>query len=295
MRLVICLVFLPLFSFGQIKEFDNLELLYDQGHYARVYRKANRLLNNPEYDYSLLPKYYKSISMFQLYRNEKWRRKNSSALDEAVELFIQIRKEDQGGRLINAHYYEIQSLKKDLLSFSEGLKQQGDLKLKVKINEAIQKAFQGITGLEELESVVAKVDESRYNKGFKDGDVRPKLVEYAQTFVGTPYRPGGMDTQGFDCSGFTCFVFKEFKIELPRIARDQQRTGEKIKIKDAQPGDLVFFDSGGGVNHVGIVVLNQNGMIKMVHSSTSQGIVITDIESSAYWNKRLHSVASFLK
>ena len=54
------------FAFGQNPKFDKLEMLFDQGHYKRVYRKANRLIDDPEFDFSYLPKYYKSLSLLQL-------------------------------------------------------------------------------------------------------------------------------------------------------------------------------------------------------------------------------------
>ncbi|MFM8242900.1 MAG: hypothetical protein ACKN86_08860, partial [Crocinitomicaceae bacterium] len=59
-------LFLPFISFAQHPKFDKLEQLYDQGHYALVYRKSSRLLDNPEFDFSKLPIYYKSISSLQL-------------------------------------------------------------------------------------------------------------------------------------------------------------------------------------------------------------------------------------
>lgn len=295
MRLFVVLFMVISFqSFGQVKEFDHLEMLYDQGHYSKVLRKSNRLLDKPEYDFSLIPSYYKSLATFQLYKTEKFRRRNPNALKEAAELFEKVKREDQGGRIFSAHYYEVQSLKKDLQSFAEGLKQSGNQQLYTEVNQTIRSVFAGIVGLDELESIVEVVKPSSVKEVKGATDLRVQVVEYAQSFVGTPYRPGGTDPQGFDCSGFTTFVMKEFNKNLPRRAVDQQKEAAKIRVKDALPGDLVFFDSGSGINHVGIVVVNQNGSIKMVHASTSQGIVVTDIESSSYWSKRLHSVGSVL-
>jgi peptidoglycan DL-endopeptidase CwlO len=293
MRGLVILFFLSAFSgYSQVKEFDKIEMLYDQGYYAKVLRKSNRLLDKPEYDFSLIPTYYKSISMLQLVKDEKFRRRNPNALKEASALFEKVKREDQGGKIFTAHYYEIQSLKKDLQSFAEELKQNGENELFAEVNSTIKSVFSGIVGLDELESIVTAVQPTDYKDLKGVSKTRLELVRYAQQFVGTPYRPGGIDPQGFDCSGFTTFVMKEFNVELPRRAQDQQRAFTKVKQKDARPGDLVFFDSGSGINHVGIVVVNQDGNIKMVHASTSQGIVVTDIESSAYWSKRLHSVAT---
>jgi len=288
------LFFIPLIAASQIKEFDKLEMLYDQGHYTKVLRGANRLLDNPEYDFSLLPLYYKSVAMFQLYRNDKWRKRNPKALEEAVELFQMVKREDQGGKIFSAHYYEVQSLKKDLQSFAEQAKQNGDEALHARVNNTIKTVFSGIVGLDELESIVERVEDKEVKEAVGHKGVRTEIVSFAQNYVGTPYKPGGMDPKGFDCSGFTTFVFNKFGKQLPRTANDQQKLAKKVDLKKAQSGDLVFFNSGNGVNHVGIVVVNQNGAIKMVHASTSQGIVITDIESSSYWSKRIHSAGAYL-
>jgi hypothetical protein len=294
MRLIFLLLLAPFFAVGQVKQFDKIEMLYDQGHYSRVLNRSNRLLDNPEFDFSLIPSFYKSLAMFQLYRDDKWRRRNSKAFDEAVTLFLMVKREDQGNRLFTAHYYEIQSLKKDLQSFALDLKQTGNEELFIKVSKTIKTVFSGIVGLDELEAIVEKVEVESVEHTAGDQSVRASIVNFAQKHVGVPYKPGGLDPKGFDCSGFTSYVFEEHKTILPRIARDQQKSARKIDMKAAQPGDLIFFNSGSGVNHVGIVVANQNGAIKMVHASTSQGVIITDVESSSYWNKRIHSVGSYI-
>ena len=82
------------------------------------------------------------------------------------------------------------------------------------------------------------------------------IVQYAEKFVGVPYVWGGISTRGFDCSGLVKFVFGHFKISLPRVASEQQKTGVNVNLKDIQPGDLVFF--GDPAHHVGIYVGNGN-------------------------------------
>ena len=60
---------------AQNPKFDRLEMLFAQKHYKRVHRKANRLLDKPEYDFSMLPTYYKAMSLFQLAQNHYWNNK----------------------------------------------------------------------------------------------------------------------------------------------------------------------------------------------------------------------------
>ncbi len=87
---------------------------------------------------------------------------------------------------------------------------------------------------------------------------RNKLVNYACQFVGNPYVWGGTSlTKGADCSGFTLKVFEHFGIKLPRVSRDQAKTGTRIKSDQMKPGDLVFYaNSSGTINHVGIYIGN---------------------------------------
>lgn len=80
------------------------------------------------------------------------------------------------------------------------------------------------------------------------------VVEYAKQLIGIPYRAGGTTTAGFDCSGYTSYVFKHFNVDLPRIAADQTSVGAVVNKADLQPGDLVFF--GKSIYHVGIYVGN---------------------------------------
>jgi cell wall-associated NlpC family hydrolase len=82
---------------------------------------------------------------------------------------------------------------------------------------------------------------------------RAKVLREAAKLKGTPYRYGGTTTRGFDCSGYTGYVYKKAGKKLPRTSRQQYSATKHISRKAAKPGDLVFFKSGGGgVYHVGI-------------------------------------------
>lgn len=283
---------IPLINFAQNKQYDKLEMLYDQGHYKKVLRNSDKLLRKPEHQQAILPHYYKSLAQLQLFRNEKWRKKNPKALEEAVQLYAEVKRRDKDGKILKAHSFEIQSLKRDYDYFLEELEQ--DKKSNAKLIERVRTVYKSLfLNVEDIQDANDKVTAPPVVTNISD--LRKNLVKFAYKHQGTKYRSGGNDPNGFDCSGFVNFVFSEFKIDLPRISRDQQKLATPLKAIDVQPGDLVFFASGSGVNHVGIVVENKNGFITMIHSSTSQGIVVTDIDTSNYWKNRVHSYGTFLK
>jgi cell wall-associated NlpC family hydrolase len=105
----------------------------------------------------------------------------------------------------------------------------------------------------------------------------------ALTLRGTPYRDGGTDPNGFDCSGFVWYVFGSHGIAAPRTVSEQARWGEQVDAADLRPGDLVFFTTTApGPTHVGIVI----GGDSFVHAPSSSGVVRVERLSTSYWSSR---------
>jgi cell wall-associated NlpC family hydrolase len=100
---------------------------------------------------------------------------------------------------------------------------------------------------------------------------------------GIPYRNGGSDPTGFDCSGFTQYVFAQFGIALPREVREQFRVGKAVKPDDLAAGDIIFFTTTDpGPSHVAIAI----GGDEFVHAPSSTGVVRVEHLSSSYWSPR---------
>lgn len=107
-----------------------------------------------------------------------------------------------------------------------------------------------------------------------------QLLEYAHTFIGTPYRLGASGPEQFDCSGFTSYVFRAYGYELPHSSAAQFKQCRPVEeFIDLQKGDLVFFgarNSIRNIGHVGIVVDidERHGMFHFIHASTSHGVEV---------------------
>jgi cell wall-associated NlpC family hydrolase len=113
--------------------------------------------------------------------------------------------------------------------------------------------------------------------------VPPAASAIALTYRGVPYRNGGSDPSGFDCSGFVQWVFAQTGVALPREVRDQYRVGGKVDRDAVQPGDLIFFETvSRGPSHVGIAL----GGDQFIHAPSSRGVVRIERYTSEYWSKR---------
>lgn len=109
------------------------------------------------------------------------------------------------------------------------------------------------------------------------------LVGTALQLRGIQYRDGGADPKGFDCSGFTQYVFRQYGFSLPRAVRDQFSLGTSVSTSDIEPGDLLFFTTNvPGPSHVAIAV----GSDEFVHAPSSAGVVRVERLSARYWAQR---------
>ena len=109
------------------------------------------------------------------------------------------------------------------------------------------------------------------------------IVGTALAQRGTPYRNGGTDPMGFDCSGFTQYVFAQHGVALPRAVRDQFKEGKPVKTTDILAGDLLFFTTTDpGASHVAIAI----GSDQFVHAPSSAGVVRVERLSVNYWATR---------
>jgi len=112
-----------------------------------------------------------------------------------------------------------------------------------------------------------------------------RAADHALAMVGAPYRYGGVDPAGFDCSGLVHYSFRKIGIALPRDTRSLRRVGVEIALDNLAKGDLVFFDQEGKKSsHVGIYL----GDGKFVHAPSTGGKVRADKIDLTYWRKHFN-------
>lgn len=121
---------------------------------------------------------------------------------------------------------------------------------------------------------------SRDGNGFTRTGSR--IVEYSKNFIGTPYVYGGSSPAGFDCSGFTGYVYKQFGVSLPRSSASQASVGTPVSRGNLLPGDLVFFNTYGGISHVGIYVGGDN----FIHATVPGDVVKISSLNTGYYSSR---------
>lgn len=118
------------------------------------------------------------------------------------------------------------------------------------------------------------------------------VMDYGMQYLNSPYRYAGKGPNGFDCSGFTSFVFRKFGFNLNSSSAGQAKQFPKVHKKDLQPGDLVFFEGrrhNGKVGHVGIVKdIKRNGEFTFLHASNGNGVIVSSSTEEYYASRYLN-------
>lgn len=157
---------------------------------------------------------------------------------------------------------------------------------RVKYNEDKSKSLETSKKKVEKKSKNAPLNIAEYAKLL---DVSEKTIQNKELYsfitywYGTPYRFGGQNENGVDCSGFTNILYKEiYDVQLPRASKDMAKNIKRKYSKNLNEGDLVFFSFGKSneINHVGVYLHNN----KFVHASTSKGVIISDLTEPWYGN-----------
>lgn len=278
-------------AYAQDKKIDQLEMFYDQGYYAKVLRKADKLLADPLYDYSGLPAFYRSMAIFRLSSDAYWLKKHPTAIDDAIVAYNNFLDNTNSADYVYAHYYEIASLKTYIEGLEEKFRDKGLSGTADKLNYFVLNELHGIKSKPDIQpDKPNNPDET----ALSSSDLREQVVTFAKQFIGVKYVWAGCDENGFDCSGFTSYVLKKYGLIISRTASGQMAEAKAVKIENAEKADLVFFGADGKITHVGLVTSEKGAELEMIHASTSKGVIITNIIQSTYWNPKLQASGTYL-
>lgn len=146
----------------------------------------------------------------------------------------------------------------------------------------------GIVGLRTVEAINSAllgrgIKLPAANRSVEVGSLSAKLAATAKQYLGHRYVSGGSSPSGFDCSGFTSYVYRQHGITIPRASTAQAYVGTQLSKSDLLPGDLLIFSNTykAGPSHTGIYLGNG----QFIHASTpSKGVIIADLNSAYYVN-----------
>ena len=140
-----------------------------------------------------------------------------------------------------------------------------------------------VSSTEEKEDVPVPEPEKPEEKELED------MLDFALSLEGSPYRGGGTTPEGFDCSGFVRYVYRDVDVVLPRSSSAMALAGESIDLEDSREGDLLFFTgsdaSSGEIGHVALVISHSSDELNMIHAS-NRGVVIDNYYEMPYYQQR---------
>lgn len=147
-----------------------------------------------------------------------------------------------------------------------------------------------------LEDSLKKTLPPATSKTINTGNTTPdQLIGFAQTLIGVPYVYGSSNPKvGFDCSGFITYVFNHFNIPVARSSVDFTDAGKPVQVTDAKKGDIILFTGTNPaeriVGHMGLVVSNENSIVKFIHSTSGKQMSVTITDLNDYYKTRFVSV-----
>lgn len=125
-------------------------------------------------------------------------------------------------------------------------------------------------------------------ENYKVENARRSVISTARALLDSPYLYSGSNPSGFDCSGYTKYVYEQsINKKIDHSSYAQSKLGDKIKIKDCKPGDLIFFKKNGKINHVGIIEKSSKGVLWVLHATSSRGVIREDVLKSPYWQNKI--------
>jgi hypothetical protein len=302
-RLLLLTFFLTITFLGstQDRKIDLLTLIYNQGHYRKVVRVSEKMITKKGYDKNPTVYLYQSAALAKLSQNHNYIDIQPNALDNSINTYSIYYKLDKEFGFSNNNEKLLAILREVYKGKIDNSNTEGALVYLLNGYKTVNAENVFIDTIGEIKDSIIIQTQSQTQPFFlkpidKKLPHEDQIVCFAKNYLGIPYIYGGKSDQGFDCSGFTGYVLEEFGYNLPRSARDQYAALEKVPLKKAKKGDLVFFGkSKSRIIHVGFVISEEGEELTMLHASSSRGIMVSNVETNVYWKQRLISAGRIIK
>jgi len=278
--------FIVSISFAQSKRVRKSERLFNKGKYEKCIEKSRKFLKKERRSVDL--QYYIVQSQWALYQQASDSRK-TVLLKRTLKSWEKL-------ILYNSSQNDYSVLKHNLReSIYLDLNSSGIQRTKDFYHHYLAEVFydtsayyrsiydRNVMDAKEEQILASVIDSIRFSN-----QNRRKLIKEATQMIGVKYKYGGMDSTGFDCSGFTQYLYKSIGIDLPHNAQLQSELGKRVSLKEAKAGDLIFFGSKNNIGHAGMIVQNNNGEIELIHCA-SRGVTYqkSDDINTIYWLQRI--------
>lgn len=279
------------FVVAQSNSYKNLEKLYQKNNFTKGIEKATEFSKN--FPQEAEPLYYLSLFYIQKSNSAKSQSYKQQYLDKSINYLHKVKP------LIDTNKIELSKWKHYDFIYAA---------LKEKAAESTPNTIQKTLKYHTFLAHFFK-DTTQFYKDYTitvfDASIVPKedtvvvanlkierkqLIDVASSLIGIPYKYGGETKDGFDCSGFNLYVYKNLGLELPHNAHQQSELGKKIPIEEAQIGDLIFFGhktkNGYRANHAGMIYQNDENGFAIIHC-VSKGVSVDAELWKSYWSQKV--------
>ena len=274
---------------GQSKYAQKSKKLYEKKKFEKCIITSKKNLGKDQKSIDL--QYYIVVSNLALYQNNTSQIRQYSYLKKSISAWIKLKKYNSNQKDFSKTE---ENIKTAIYNFCETDYIQQNRQKNQVLQDKLAQVFSDTTeSYRSIHFVPKKSLDIKIDKSV--ADIRQKILENAIDVIGVRYKYGGTDSTGFDCSGFTQYIYKSVGIDLPHNANSQSKIGNKIKLEDAKAGDLIFFGKSKAF-HAGMIFKNNNGKIELIHC-VSGGVNHQNYsdENTKYWLKRVLCVKQIIK